>query len=152
MTFHQTGQPCRLERLSAGPIAVLARAETAKTGSTWVQSGASRRLVFGFTGWSEPTMPGGCGRALVIPRDLAVVGSELHVLPIPETAVLRTTAFPTTIHSIIGTGTTIARGSTVEIRLNCSQPDGGWPNAGKLGLRTLMTIDGTSYTEIGYNG
>lgn len=61
----------------------------AKSGAEWVQSGQSRRLMFGFTGWSEPTMPTGCGRALVMPRELSVVGSTLHITPISETAVLR---------------------------------------------------------------
>ena len=28
----------------------------AKSGSAWVQSGGARRLLFGFTGWQEPTM------------------------------------------------------------------------------------------------
>ena len=54
-----------------------------------VQSGATRRLVFGFTGWQEPTMPSGCGRALIIARELTVEGSELVIHPIPETSVLR---------------------------------------------------------------
>ena len=35
----------------------------AKTGTTWIQSGSSRRLVFGFTGWQEPTMPQGTHHA-----------------------------------------------------------------------------------------
>jgi hypothetical protein len=61
----------------------------AKTGTTWVQQGSSRRLVFGFTGWSEPTAPTGCGRYLIMPRDLSVHGDELHVDPVPEAAVLR---------------------------------------------------------------
>eukprot|EP00966_Prymnesium_polylepis_P074207 1722282-Prymnesium_polylepis.1 len=49
----------------------------AKTGSSMVQTGASRRVVFAFTGWSEPTMPRGCGRNLVFPRELRLEGSRL---------------------------------------------------------------------------
>jgi len=58
----------------------------AKTGSTMIQSGATRRLVFGFTGWSEPTMEGGCGRSLVLPRELSVKGNVLAVSPIAANA------------------------------------------------------------------
>ena len=65
-------------------------ADAAKTGSTWVQTGASRRLVFGFTGWSEPTAPTGCGRYLIMPRDLSLSADDkLVVSHIPETKVLR---------------------------------------------------------------
>ena len=38
-------------------------------------------------------MPSGCGRSLIIPRDLTVEGSELNVSPIPETASLCSAAF-----------------------------------------------------------
>ena len=34
-------------------------------------------------------MPSGCGRALIIARELTVEGSELVIHPIPETSVLR---------------------------------------------------------------
>ena len=34
-------------------------------------------------------MPAGCGRALIMPRELTVDGSELIISPIPETAALR---------------------------------------------------------------
>ena len=116
----------------------------AKTGTTWVQSGDARRLVFGFTGWSEPTMPTGCGRALIIPRDLKVQGSELKISPIPETAVLRK---PGTMHAGDAASAALASGSQVELRLNCSTS----ASTGKVGLRTLATSDGKHYTEIGYD-
>lgn len=111
----------------------------AKTGSSMVQSGSTRRLVFGFTGWQEPTMPAGCGRALVIPRELSVSGSELITSPIPEVAVLRRA------RAEVGK---FAKGSQIEVRLNCSSP----PSAtGKVGIRTLATPDGKEFTEIGYD-
>jgi len=116
----------------------------AKTGSTWIQTGASRRVVFGFTGWSEPTMPSGCGRALIIPRDLTVEGSELKISPIPETAVLRKTG---TLQAGDASTAALASGSQVEIRLNCTTT----ATTGKVGVRTLATADGTSYTEIGFD-
>jgi beta-fructofuranosidase len=112
----------------------------AKTGSEMIQTGSSRRLVFGFTGWQEPTMPNGCGRALVIPRELRVEGSELMTLPIPETAVLRIPGTATTSSSAL------AKGSQVEVRMNCSGA-----TSGKVGIRTLATADGKFYTEIGYD-
>ena len=50
-----------------------------------------RRVVFGFTGWSEPTQPHGCGRALIIPRDitLGADGASPRINPIPELQSLR---------------------------------------------------------------
>lgn len=81
----------------------------AKSGSTFVTNGTSRRVVFGFTGWTEPTAPSrglqqvqvsggpqhGCGRYLVLPRELTVAASlqqaafGLRIYPVPETRVLR---------------------------------------------------------------
>lgn len=119
----------------------------AKTGTTWVQSGDARRLVFGFTGWSEPTMPSGCGRALIIPRELHVDGSELKISPIAETDVLRK---PNSRRFGSGERAEIASGSQVELRLNCSVSDASIAQ-GKVGVRTLSTADGAAYVEIGYD-
>ena len=125
----------------------------AKTGSEWVQNGTTRRLVFGFTGWAEPTMPAGCGRALIIPRELTVVGSELVTSPIPETVVLRSSArFHTTD---VGAGADVAKGSQVELRLNCSglgfASTVAGQRSGKVGVRTLQSAGGEAFTEIGYD-
>jgi len=119
----------------------------AKTGSEWVQSGSTRRLVFGFTGWSEPTMPAGCGRALIMPRELSVDGSELVINPIAETAVLRKSE---TWQGGAPGDTSIAQGSQIEVRLNCTMSSTQF-TSGKVGVRTLATADGTTYTEIGYD-
>jgi len=124
----------------------------AKTGTTFVQGGDSRRLVFGFTGWSEPTMPHGCGRALIIPRELIVSGSELLIRPIPEAAVLRVPTSHRTAHVTASGSAAIASGSQVEVRLLCALfAEAEPPKAGKTGIRTLSTADGSQYTEIGYD-
>merc|ERR1712194_816688 len=91
-------------------------------------------------------MPANCGRALVIPRELSVSGSDLVVNPILETSVLRVPGSHTPAIDA-ATNPNLASGSQVEIRLNCSQPTAG----GKVGIRTLSTGDGASYTEIGYD-
>ena len=57
------GDPPRFTPSSVG-IVDYGNGYAAKTGSTWVQTGASRRLVFGFTGWQEPTAPHNCGNDL----------------------------------------------------------------------------------------
>jgi beta-fructofuranosidase len=114
----------------------------AKTGSTMIQSGSTRRVVFGFTGWSEPTTAPGCGRSLIMPRDLSVVGSRLVIHPVPETAVLRVASS----HS--SDPTAMAKGSQVEIRLVC--PFTTAPSGGTAAVRVLGGTDG-SYTEIGYD-
>ena len=59
----------------------------AKSGTGRDQRG--RRLLFGFTGWQAPTMPEGCGRAMVLPRELSLQGSRLLVEPSAELRALR---------------------------------------------------------------
>lgn len=115
----------------------------AKTGSTMEQSGTTRRVVFGFTGWSEPTTAPGCGRSLIMPRDLSVSGTRLVINPVPETAVLRVAGTHTS-----GATTPLAKGSQVEIRVTC--PFTTAPSTGKTHVRVLSGADG-SYTEIGYD-
>lgn len=137
-----SGDPPRFQPERVG-ILDYGNGYAAKTGSEWVQSGSSRRLVFGFTGWSEPTMPAGCGRALIIPRELSVIGSELMISPISETAVLRKSRQ----YLQNAQGGTVAQGAQVELRLNCT----GTATGGKVGVRTLQTSDGTMYTEIGFD-
>ena len=63
-------------------------------------------------------MPSGCGRALIIPRELTVEGSELITRPIPETAVLRASVRFHTVET--DAGGAVAKGSQVELRLNCT--------------------------------
>jgi sucrose-6-phosphate hydrolase SacC (GH32 family) len=120
----------------------------AKTGTSWVQTNETQRLVFGFTGWQEPTMPSGCGRALIMPRELTVEGSELKIAPILETKVLRKSATRLFGH---GVGAPIASGSRVEVRLNCTMSEWAHGKVGKVGVRTLATTDGSSFVEIGYD-
>jgi len=115
----------------------------AKTGSTMIQNGTTRRVVFGFTGWSEPTTAPGCGRSLIMPRDLSVSGTRLVINPVPETAVLRVADSHTS-----GATTPLAKGSQVEIRVTC--PFTTIPASGKTNVRVLSGADG-SYTEIGYD-
>eukprot|EP00041_Stephanoeca_diplocostata_P025894 m.689101 g.689101 ORF g.689101 m.689101 type:complete len:673 (+) comp22846_c0_seq14:395-2413(+) len=144
-----TGDPPRFTPENVG-IVDYGNGYAAKTGTSMVQSGTSRRVVFGFTGWKEPTYINGCGRALVIPRELTVVGTTLHVAPITETRVLRTHQFPhRTVHTTSRSdNAAIIKGSQVEVRLNCT---GTWPPSGSVALRTLATADGRSYVEIGYD-
>ena len=93
-------------------------------------------------------MPMGCGRALVLPRELRLQGSELQLHPIPETGVLRTG------HAVRSSGadSPLAAGSQVEIQLRCS-----WvaattpPSRGLSGIRTLASADSAHYTELGYD-
>lgn len=120
----------------------------AKTGTTWQQKGTERRLVFGFTGWQEPTAPTGCGRYLIMPRDLSVVSNRLEVTPIPETKVLRVpSSKKTTTVEADGDASTIASGSQVEISLSCT----GTASSGKVAIRTLASSDDKYFTEIGYD-
>jgi beta-fructofuranosidase len=142
-----TGDPPRFTPEQVG-VLDYGNGYAAKTGSAWVQSGTARRLVFGFTGWQEPTMPRGCGRALVLPRELRLQGSELQLQPIPEAAVLRTG--PVVRSS--GDDAPLAAGSQVEIRLQCAWgAAAGPPSRGVTGIRTLASADSAHYTELGYD-
>ena len=113
----------------------------------------------GFTGWSEPTAATGCGRYLIMPRDLSVApgGNSLIVQPIPEAKVLRVKGSATlATHSGGGDPELkgMAAGAQVEIRVNCTRPGGGakgWPTKGKVEVRTLASADGKYYTAIGYD-
>ena len=127
----------------------------AKTGSSMVQTGDSRRVVFAFTGWSEPTMPRGCGRNLVFPRELRLEGSRLVVEPVHELAALRKPGSRTTV--AIGNGlrasasaTQLASGAQVEARLVCDLGKAA-PTNGTVGIRALGGSNGSSYTEVGYD-
>eukprot|EP00041_Stephanoeca_diplocostata_P025899 m.689277 g.689277 ORF g.689277 m.689277 type:complete len:118 (+) comp22846_c0_seq29:89-442(+) len=51
-----TGDPPRFTPENVG-IVDYGNGYAAKTGTSMVQSGTSRRVVFGFTGWKEPTVP-----------------------------------------------------------------------------------------------
>lgn len=117
----------------------------AKSGSTMVQGTNTRRLIFGFTGWSEPTAAPGCGRTLIMPRELGVRGSALTINPVNETQVLRSSAAVR--------GSPAAAGSQVEVRVTCSGMAAALAAGatGKVGVRTLATADGAAYTELGYD-
>ena len=134
----------------------------AKTGSTIVQNDTSRRVVFGFTGWAEPTAPqgllgggpqAGCGRYLVMPRELTVQPNGLHIDPVPETAVLRVagSAAYGTIGATDAGGGALAKGAQLEVHITCNQSGGSWPAEGKVALRTLASADGQHYTEVGWD-
>ena len=59
-----------------------------KTGSTMVQTGSSRRVLFAFSGWAAPTASASCGRSMLLPRELRLNGSEVLVEPVAELALL----------------------------------------------------------------
>ena len=170
----------------------------AKSGSTLVQTSSSRRVVFGFTGWNEPTAPQGsklqsvqadgemgrdgavsagggwgrsqpgCGRYLVLPRELTVQeGAGVQINPVPETRVLRVAG--SAVHGVIGdlnrnrngptagptAGPTsklvLATGAQVEVEVTCNRTGGAWPRVGKVAVRTLGSADGKHYTEVGWD-
>lgn len=94
-------------------------------------------------------MPSGCGRALIIPRELRVKGSSLHIAPIPETAVLRVDGSHV-VAKVLNDSSGFAVGAQVELRLNCSG-DLASLASGKIGVRVLETTDGSQFTELGYD-
>ena len=128
----------------------------AKSGSSLVQSGQTRRLLFGFTGWSEPTAAPSCGRSLTIPREVTVLGNALGIRPIAEIARLRTPGSyrATTLGNAAGGhAPLIASGSQVELQLSCTGVAAALKARahGRVGLRTLQTPDASQYLELGYD-
>jgi hypothetical protein len=102
-----------------------------------------------FTGWLEPTLAPGCGRALLLPRELGLLEDLPTIQPAPEALqVLR--AGP------MVRGSPAAVGSQVEVRVRCSglratlsSLSAGTAATGKVGVRTLSAAG--MYTEVGYN-
>jgi sucrose-6-phosphate hydrolase SacC (GH32 family) len=134
----------------------------AKSGSTFLQGRDSRRVVFGFTGWSEPTAAAGCGRYLVMPRELTVRASGLHIDPIPEMKRLRVAGSEThgVIDGLVGgvfdgmvgseTALVLATGAQIEVDVTCTCTS-PWPSHGQVVLRTLGSVDGEYRTEVGWD-
>jgi sucrose-6-phosphate hydrolase SacC (GH32 family) len=122
----------------------------AKTGSTMVQGPGTRRVMFSFTGWQAPTNAPGCGRIVVMPRELGVRGSTLTIAPVNETALLR---IPGSVVRLTTVGEPTAKGSQIEVRMTCTGMRVAFSSGatGKVGVRTLATADGKAYTEIGYD-
>eukprot|EP00050_Salpingoeca_kvevrii_P019831 m.91108 g.91108 ORF g.91108 m.91108 type:complete len:546 (-) comp8590_c0_seq1:350-1987(-) len=65
-----------------------------KTGSTIAAARGDRRVLFAFSGWSNPTANPACGRAILLPRDIHFDAAQLVPLfsPVPELATLRNTS------------------------------------------------------------
>jgi len=124
----------------------------AKTGSTFASLPGDRRVVFGFTGWSEPSQPHGCGRALIIPRDitLGADGVTPRISPIPELQALRVPGSEVRAGGA-RRGGALAGGAQVWVALLCSFAPASPPSAGAVFARVLATPDGAEFTEVGYD-
>jgi sucrose-6-phosphate hydrolase SacC (GH32 family) len=98
-------------------------------------------------------MPPGCGKALLLPRQLSLDGAELLIEPVAEVEHLRRsegrTAAVLPAVPASNPGIALASGSQVEVRLNCSGLEG--IGNGTIAVRTLATADGGAFTEIGYD-
>jgi sucrose-6-phosphate hydrolase SacC (GH32 family) len=120
----------------------------AKTGSTFASLPGDRRVVFGFTGWTEPTQPHGCGRALIIPRDitLGADGASPRINPIPELQSLRVAGS----ERRAADAGALAGGAQVWVALQCAFSS--TPAWGAAFSRVLQTPDGaTEFVEVGYD-
>ena len=125
----------------------------AKTGSTYAADPNDRRVVFGFTGWNEPTADSVCGRALIIPRDITLGsdGISPRINPIPELNSLKNMSSLTSITSPVENGA-LQTGSQMFISMECTYSS--YPSVGNIYTRVLGSASGTSsndYTEVGYD-
>jgi hypothetical protein len=99
------GTPPRFVLTGSHGLLDYGQAYAARSGAAHAQSPRARRVSFAFTGWQAPTQPPGCGRTMLLPRELRVVptgaaadggagvgggGSmRLTVEPVAETSSLR---------------------------------------------------------------
>jgi hypothetical protein len=115
----------------------------AKSGApaTLLPRGRSRRLSFAFNGWGGGSTQGiGCGRYLLIPRELSIApnSDRLHIAPVAEVSLLRRNAT---------TGRANHLASPYSRRLVSAGPERGrqWrttSTALKLGARSLPPLHG----------
>ena len=118
----------------------------AKTGTTMVQSGGSRRVLFAFGGWNEPTHIQACGRSMLLPRELSLAADGgLLQRPVSELLQLR---IPGSQRRASHPSQPLSAGSTLEVQMNCTcSRDGG--NTGTTAIRVLETASGLEYTDVG---
>lgn len=108
-------------------------------GTSEHQTGTSRRVLFGFPGWTQTTKPKAAPKCLQLPRELTLGDDDrMRVSPIPELQTLR--------HSPSTGPSTLAKGSQVELRLACSSATSGF-----VGVDVLATADETQATKIRVN-
>lgn len=128
----------------------------AKTGSVENQAGTSRRVVFGFPGWTQSTKPREAVNCLQFPRELTFVENRLHVSPIAEMDLLRNPKTKVSC-SNCKNKTALAGGAQIEIRLSAAS---GHPSTraqrfgglqGAVGADVLVSPDGSQYTRIVYD-
>eukprot|EP01084_Bolivina_argentea_P045371 83520_1 len=112
----------------------------AKTGTVYNGvNGETRRILFGFSGWSEPTAPSACGRSHVIPRDIRLNNKNLLTFnPIKE------------IKNIRGDSNNVKIGSELQVILDCQLINNGLPNTGNVSVNVLVSSDGSEFVQIGY--
>ena len=144
------GSPPRFTPLSVG-IMDYGYGYAAKTGSTIRSLPMDRRVVFGFTGWTEPTAATGCGRALIIPRDITLGpdGSTPRITPIPELQSLRVPGTAVNLPFFGAAPAQLTPGSAVWVSAMCTFPPAAVPTNGAVFARVLATSDGGEYTEVG---
>lgn len=108
----------------------------AKSGSEEKQDGTTRRVLFAFDGWSQPTATSGCERYHLYPRELTLDGDRVRFAPVKETELMRS--------GEAVTGGEIVGGAQVEVRMRCEgevEAEGGVVSANLL--------DG--FIEVGYD-
>ena len=108
-----------------------------KSGTVEAQSGSSRRVLFGFPGWTQRTKPPKARKCLNLPREMTLDDGQMRLAPVHEMATLRRGS---------GSGGALASGSQVEVRLSC-----GWAASGAVGVDVLASADGAQFTRVAYN-
>ena len=127
--------PARRDHGASGISTIYA----AKTGTS-AQPPFNRRILLGFGGWTESKVTK-CGNVYLLPKELSLSAfGKLQQHPTKEMVGLRKTA---------AVAPALAAGSQVEVLVQC--PMASVPNAGVLGVRTLLASGHDQSVQVGYN-
>jgi len=121
----------------------------AKSGSDFANSANSRHILFAFDGYNQPTANPLCGHSLIIPRDVTLSADQLspRINPIPELYTLHNESSHQTWTNPVSIS--LPSGSFFHISTVChiTLP----PIEGRIILRILGSLDGSQYTDIGFD-
>ena len=128
---------CSTELRSFLPVPADGNIFACKSGTVEKQSGSSRRVLFGFPGWTQRTKPPKAPKCLNLPREMTLDDGQMRLAPVHEMTTLRRGS---------ASGGALASGSQVEVRLSC-----GWAASGAVGVDVLVSTDGAQFTRVAYN-
>jgi len=122
----------------------------AKSGTDINNGPTSRRILFSFDGWTQPTADPQCGHSMTIPREVTLGrdGISPRINPLIEAKNLRIASSHQS-HTGAFTQFAFPPGAHIEINAVCTM--NSTIPAGRMILRVLGATDGSHYTDIGFD-